>query len=111
MTVSIHAALVILLVALITFLLRYAPFGLFGGKRGMPPVISYLGTYLPPAIMAILIVYCLKTISLTAAPYALPEFISLAVVTALHLWKNNFLFSIAGGTMCYMFLVQNIFIG
>ena len=110
MSQSLHAALVVFLVALITFLLRYAPFALFGGKRGMPAAITYLGNYLPPAIMAILIVYCLKGITLTSSPYGLPEFISVAVVTALHLWKRNFLFSIAGGTICYMFLIQSIFV-
>ena len=110
MSTSIHAALVILLVALITFLLRYAPFGLFGRIGEMPPVITYLGNCLPPAIMAILIVYCLKGISLTAAPHGLPEFIAVIIVTILHLWKKNFLFSIAGGTICYMILIQNIFI-
>ena len=110
MSDSMHAALVIALVALITFLLRFAPFAFFGGKRQMPALIEYLGKYLPPAIMAILIVYCLKSVSFTATPHGLPEFISVAVVTALHLWKRNFLISIAGGTICYMILIQNIFI-
>lgn len=105
-----RAGLVITLVALITFLLRFAPFALFGRKRQMPALIEYLGKYLPPAIMAILIVYCLKTVSLTAAPHGLPELISVAVVTGLHLWKRNFLISIAGGTICYMLLIQNIFV-
>lgn len=106
----VHAGLVIALVALITFLLRFAPFAFFGGKRKMPALIEYLGKYLPPAIMAILIVYCLKSVSLTAAPHGLPEFISVVIVVALHLWKRNFLVSIAGGTICYMVLIQQIFI-
>ncbi|MBQ8145114.1 MAG: AzlD domain-containing protein [Butyricicoccus sp.] len=105
-----HSIFVILLIAGITFLLRFIPFALFGGKRGMPPMIEYLGKYLPPTIMAILIVYCLKSVSLTTAPHGLPEFLSVAVVTALHLWKRNFLISIAGGTICYMVLIQNIFL-
>lgn len=104
-----HAALVILLVAAITFLIRLAPFALFGGKRGMPPLIDYLGRILPPAIMAILVVYCLKSVSLTAAPHGLPEFLAVGVVAGLHLWKRNFLISIAGGTLCYMALVQLVF--
>ena len=104
-----HSMLVILLVAGITFLLRSAPFALFGGKRGMPPIIEYLGGILPPAIMAVLVVYCLKSVSLIHAPHGFPEFISIALVAALHLWKRNFLISIACGTICYMILVQVVF--
>ena len=110
MPTPLHSILVILLIAGVTFLLRFAPFALFGGKRGMPRMIEYLGRILPPAIMAVLVVYCLKPVSLATAPHGLPEFLSVAVVAALHLWKRNFLISIAGGTLCYMILVQVVFL-
>lgn len=88
---------------------RWLPFLLFGGKRQMPKLIRYLGSVLPPAIMAVLVVYCLKGITPLTWPYGLPELISAAAVTAAHLWKKNTLISISAGTLCYMFLVQKIF--
>ena len=41
--------------------------------------------------------------------HGIPELISVAVVIALHLWKRQMLLSIAGGTVCYMLLVQLVF--
>ena len=41
--------------------------------------------------------------------YGLPELIAIAVTIGLHLWKRQMLVSIAGGTVCYMLLVQLIF--
>ncbi len=95
--------------ALVTALLRFAPFLIFGKGKQTPPVISYLGKVLPFAIMGMLVVYCLKDISLRSAPFGIPELLSCAVVVLLHLWKRNTLLSIAGGTVFYMILVQTIF--
>lgn len=69
----------------------------------------YLGKVLPYAIMSMLVVFCLKGISLTEAPHGIPEFISCALVALLHVWKRNTLISIVGGTVCYMMLVQMVF--
>lgn len=106
---SVHSAALIGVMAAVTILLRFLPFWLFGGKRRTPPIISYLGRVLPHAVMGMLVVYCLKNIDFIAAPHALPEIIACAVVITLHLWKRNTLLSIAGGTVCYMILVQVIF--
>ena len=104
-----RAALIIAVAALVTVALRFLPFLLFGGKRETPPFIAYLGRVLPSAIMAMLVVYCLKAVTPLEYPYALPELISCAVVVLLHIWKRNTLLSIGGGTACYMLLVQVIF--
>ena len=64
---------------------------------------------LPYAIMGMLVVYCLKNVSLLQSPHALPELLGCATVVLLHLWKRNTLLSIAGGTALYMLLVQVIF--
>lgn len=82
---------------------------LFGGKRQVPKAVEYLGQILPPAIMATLVVYCLKGADLFSAPHGIPEFVSVAVTALLHVWKRNVLLSIAAGTACYMFLVQVVF--
>ena len=74
-----HAVLVIAVTALVTMFLRFVPFLLFGGKRETPPYISYLGRLLPYAVMAMLVVYCLRNISFLSAPFGAPELISCAV--------------------------------
>lgn len=105
-----QAALIILAVTLGTQLTRWLPFWLFPENREPPKVVTYLGRVLPAAMMGLLVVYCLKGVSWTAAPYGVPEVLSVAVVAALHKWKGNVLLSIAGGTALYMLLVQVVFV-
>ena len=104
-----HDVLLIAISALVIAATRFLPFLIFGEKRKTPPIIEYLGTVLPCAIMGMLVVYCLKDISFLHAPYGLPELIACCVVAALHVWKRNSLLSIGGGTVCYMLLVQLVF--
>ncbi len=99
----------IVVMALVTALLRFLPFLIWSGKRKTPKVVLYLGKVLPYAIMAMLVVYCLKGVNIVAAPHGLPEFIAVAVVATLHAWKRNTLLSIIVGTGVYMFLVQVVF--
>ena len=94
---------------LATLLTRFLPFIVFSEKKKTPKFIEYLGKALPAAIFALLVVYCLKNVDVTAGSHGIPEFISVAVVAALHLWKRKILLSMAGGTFCYMLLVQFIF--
>ena len=104
-----HDVLLIAVAVLVTMSTRFIPFLIFGEKRKTPPVIGYLGTVLPCAIMGMLVVYCLKDVSFLHSPFGLPELIACAVVAALHVWKRNSLLSIGGGTVCYMLLVQLVF--
>ncbi len=106
----IKPALTIAVIALVTIGLRFLPFLIFGENRKTPPVIAYLGQVLPYAIMGMLVVYCLKDVRLTAAPFGIPQAIGCAVVALLHIWKRNTLLSIGGGTLCYMLLVQFVFV-
>ena len=104
-----HDIWLVVISALVIAATRFLPFLIFGEKRKTPPVIEYLGTVLPCAIMGMLVVYCLKDISFLRSPYGLPELIACSVVAALHVWKRNSLLSIGGGTVCYMLLVQLVF--
>lgn len=106
--VVIHSILIIAVSAVITALLRGLPFVVFSSKK-TPKFITFLGKFLPYAVMGMLVVYCLKDANFTSAPFALPEFIAIAAVALIHLWKRNTLISVAGGTVFYMFLVQVIF--
>ena len=106
---NVHAMLIVAAAGIVTAALRFLPFLIFGGDRKTPAYIEYLGKVLPYAIMAMLVVFCLKNVSLVSAPYGLPELISCAMVVLLHVWKRNTLLSIIGGTACYLILVQLVF--
>lgn len=106
---NLQAILTIAVIALVTAALRFLPFLIFGENQKTPPLVSYLGQVLPYAIMGMLVVYCLKGVSLTSAPFGIPEAIGCSVVALLHIWKRNTLLSIGAGTVCYMLLVQFVF--
>ena len=99
----------IVVMAVVTFLTRALPFLLFGRGNRAPRVVLYLGKYLPPAVIAMLIVYCFRGVSFAAVSGWVPSLIAAVAVVALHLWKKNNLLSILGGTVFYMVLVQLVF--
>lgn len=103
------ALILVAVIALVTFATRVLPFLIFPGNKKTPPFVAYLGNVLPYAVMGMLVVYCLKSVNPLAAPYGLPELISIVLVIAAHKWKHNLLLSIAGGTVIYMFLIQVVF--
>ena len=99
-----HAALLVGAMALVTMILRFLPFVAF--RREIPPYVSYLGEVLPPAIIGMLVVYCLKDVQITSSPFGLPELAS-ALVVILAQWKSrNSLVSILSGTAVYMILIR-----
>jgi len=104
-----HAMLLILTMMAGTMATRFLPFLLLGDKRQTPPFISYLGKVLPHAIMGMLVVYCLKGVSVTRISSVVPAALGVGITAGLHLWKHNTLLSIIGGTVCYMILVQMVF--
>lgn len=105
----IQIIIMILAVALGTMLTRFLPFLLFPENKKQPKVINDLSKLLPPAMMGLLVVYCLKGVSITSYSYGLPELISIIIIVILHKWKRNVLLSIGVGTICYMLLVQYVF--
>ena len=96
-------------VVLGTMLTRFLPFLLFPAGKPTPRYVQYLGKALPGAVFGLLVVYCLKNVSLLSGSHGLPELIAILVVAGLHLWKRQMLLSIAGGTICYMLRVQLVF--
>ena len=101
------SAVLVAVMAGVTVLLRFLPFLLF--RKKTPPYIVYLGKVLPAAIIGMLVIYCLKDVSLRAAPHGLPEGIAAVCVAGLQAWKRNSLLSILGGTVLYMVLIQLVF--
>ena len=101
-----QALWIVLVCAGVTLLLRALPFMCFGGKGGVPKWIASLGSVLPPAIMAALVVYCLKGVPFGSFADGAYQLIAGAVVVLVHLWKRNTLLSIAVGTAAYMLLIR-----
>ena len=103
------AAAAIVVMAAVTFLTRFLPFLLFDRGESPPRIVLYLGRVLPPAIIAMLIIYCLRGVSFLTPGGWVPQLLCVGVVVALHLWKHNNLLSIIGGTVLYMVQVQTVF--
>ena len=104
-----HAALVILIMGLVTLATRLLPVLIFGRGEKVPDYILYLGKVVPFTAMGLLIVYCLKDVSVVESSHGLPELIALAIVSGTYLWKRNTILSVVIGTVVYMVLVQMVF--
>lgn len=100
-----HILLSILVPAVLTFGLRALPFLLLN-KRELPKRIEYLGNVFPMAIMATLVVYCLKSVPASDLQDNLILFAGVAVTAAVHIWKKSSILSITVGTVVYMVLVH-----
>ena len=100
-------AVLVAVMAVGTILLRFLPFIIF--RKETPPYITYLGKVLPPAIIGMLVIYCLKDVKLTVRPYGIPELIAAVCVIGLQVFRRNSLLSILGGTIIYMVLIQAVF--
>ena len=107
MSTASHSAVLIAVMSAVTVLLRALPFLVF--RKKVPAYVSYLGRVLPPAIIGMLVIYCLKDTAVTAAPFGAPELIAGALVVILQAWKRSALLSILSGTAVYMLLIQLIF--
>lgn len=105
---NIHSVYMIAVMSVVTIVIRVLPFVIFSGRE-TPKYITYLGQVLPSAIIGMLVVYCLKDISLLQTPYGVPELLACVFVVLLHIWKRNTLISIGSGTIFYMLLIQLVF--
>ena len=106
MNAELHTLLLILVCAAVTVVVRALPFLALGRDGRTPAPVRRLGERLPPAIMAILVVYCLRSVEFSALAGWLPALAAGAATVALHLWRRNTLLSIAGGTVLYMLLLR-----
>ena len=106
MSPHLHGLLMIAVVALITMLIRFAPFLLFPAGRKTPSFVLYLGRVLPYAVIAMLVVYCFRGLRAAPSNTLLAEFVSTALVVGSYVWKRNSILSIVGGTLCYILLIN-----
>lgn len=106
MSPHLHGLLMITVVALITMLIRFAPFLLFPAGRKTPSFVLYLGRVLPYAVIAMLVVYCFRGLGAAPSNTLLAELVSTALVVGSYVWKRNSILSIVGGTLCYILLIN-----
>ena len=106
---AVSSLIIIAAVAITTFATRAASFLVFPKDRDVPPTVKYIGTILPPAVIGMLVVYCLRSTQVFAYPYGVPELIACLAVIGLHAWRRNVLLSV-GATILYMVLVQMVFV-
>lgn len=102
-----HSTQIVAVIACVTAAIRFSPFVIF--RKKTPKVVLYLGEVLPYAIMGMLVVYCLKGVTLFSGNHGVPEFAAVLVTVFLHKWKHNTFLSILLGTVCYMVFIQMIF--
>ena len=104
MNANTHAVILIATMSIMTILLRFLPFLVF--RKNTPKYIAYLGKVLPPAIIGMLVIYCLKDVTPFAQPFGISELLAVVCVVAVQAWRRNSLISILTGTVFYMVLVQ-----
>lgn len=102
-----HSAQIVAVIACVTAAIRFSPFVIF--RKRTPKVVLYLGEVLPYAIMGMLVVYCLKSVTPFSGNHAVPELAAVLVTVLLHKWRHNTFLSILLGTVCYMVFIQVIF--
>ena len=100
--------LIIIMCAIITFGLRALPFAVFRGKRKMPVWLEQLGKALPPLIMAVLIVYCLRDITTDPKHIGIAQMAGVLATAISYKWKHNTLISIMSGPAVYMCMISVI---
>jgi len=105
---DLHAWYIVIITGAVTAFLRFLPFIAFSKRR--PGFVMYLGRVLPPAVMMMLAVYCLRGVDIFSGSHGIPEGLACLAVTALQIWRRSTLLSITAGTALYMFLVQVIFV-
>lgn len=87
---------------------RFLPFLIFTSRERTPHFVRFLGKYLASAVFGMLIIYCMKDVQLSESNHSIPQLLGILVCVVLHLWRKNMLLTIAGGTLFYMLLVQNL---
>ena len=100
------AGILVVVMSLVTMGLRFLPFLIF--RKKTPPYITYLGQVLPSAMIGMLVIYCLKDVNISAAPFGFPELLAVVCVAGVQAWKRNSILSILTGTAAYMALIRLI---
>jgi len=105
-----YSLFIIILIAVLTFAARLFPFAVFSRGKETPAVVVYIGNLLPPAVMIMLVIYCIRHITPLTWPHGIPELLCIAVVVLLYKLTKNSLLAMASSTVLYMVLIQMVFV-
>lgn len=100
-----QAIIATLCITLVILTERAFPFVLFT-KKEPPALIRFIEQYIPPMVMAALVVYCLKNIEPGNVSSLVPNLAGILVTFIAYKWKKNSLVAIFGGTIVYMILIR-----
>ncbi|MFI5793476.1 branched-chain amino acid transporter permease [Streptomyces sp. NPDC051677] len=106
---SLYILTAVTLSAAATWALRALPFTLLAPLRASGTV-QYLSTRMPAGVMVILLVYCLRDVSMSVSGAVAP-LAALSATVGLHLWRRSALLSILAGTAVYVVLTSTVFAG
>ncbi len=122
-----QAIIFTVITGLLMFFLRAFPFLVFSRKKP-PEMLNFIEKFIPAMVIGVLIIYCLAdpkyfpflhtpwhlenlfgkaeyfTSFLKNLTMCLPAIAGICSTIILHLWKNNSMISIFGGTIIYMVL-------
>ena len=101
-----YSLLIILVLAALTYSARLFPFLLFGRGGKIPDIVTYLGGALPPAVMLLLIVYCVRNVDFLTFPYGVPELAGIALALLLYKLTKNNLIAMVFATALFMVLIR-----
>lgn len=100
-----YILLSIFMMAMATVFSRVAPFAfLYRFKNN--PHLHFLGRYLPPAVMLLLCIYCVRGTFRASQVEGLYAVVCSVLVAVLHVWKRHALMSIGVGSVLYILLVN-----
>lgn len=103
----VQAIIGMLVSGIVIFALRAFPFVLFS-KHDPPKLLKFIERFIPPMVMAVLLIYCLKDVTFFSTPFGIPHFVALLFTIIVHFWKSNSMLSIFGGTALFMILSRVI---
>lgn len=103
----VQAIIGMLVSGIVIFALRAFPFVLFS-KHDPPKLLKFIERFIPPMVMAVLLIYCLKEVTFFSTPFGIPHLVALLFTIIVHFWKSNSMLSIFGGTALFMILSRVI---
>lgn len=95
-----QVAVAVVVVAIITFACRIAPFALMRGRE-RSPLIAFLARTMPLCVMIVLVAYTLDDVTTAPATWV-PALAGITSTAGLHLWRRSIGLSLVGGTAVYV---------
>ncbi|CAJ1508730.1 branched-chain amino acid transporter permease [[Mycobacterium] burgundiense] len=100
-----YIAVLVLVAAAITWLLRALPFAGLAPMRHSV-LVKYLGLHMPLGVMVMLVIYTLRPGAVAGGLDLLWLVIAVVVTAGLHWWRGHALLSILVGTAVYVALMS-----